>query len=115
GVPVAARPDEPRHLAQRLEGALQAAVDAVGGHAAALYLLDEGTSELKLRACHNLPATRLVEAPRPLRGAIADLEALLGHAVVIEDTALLPHWRCPEAFPAAVCVPVSSPSTPLGT
>jgi sigma-B regulation protein RsbU (phosphoserine phosphatase) len=35
--------------------------------------------------------------------------------VVLEDTSHLPHWRCPEDFPAAVCVPVSSPSIPLGT
>jgi phosphoserine phosphatase RsbU/P len=34
---------------------------------------------------------------------------------VLEDTALLPHWRPPENFPAAVCVPVSTPTTPLGT
>ena len=35
--------------------------------------------------------------------------------MVIEDTSLLPHWRVPEAFAAAVCVPVSSPTNPLGT
>jgi serine phosphatase RsbU (regulator of sigma subunit) len=34
---------------------------------------------------------------------------------VLEDTSLLPHWRCPEDYPAAVCVPVSSPTVPLGT
>jgi sigma-B regulation protein RsbU (phosphoserine phosphatase) len=39
----------------------------------------------------------------------------VGHAVVLEDTSLLPHWKCPEEFPAAVCVPVSTPSIPLGT
>jgi phosphoserine phosphatase RsbU/P len=39
----------------------------------------------------------------------------VGHAVVMEDTSLLPHWQVPENFPSAVCVPVSSPSTPLGT
>jgi phosphoserine phosphatase RsbU/P len=115
GVPVSPRSDEAEHLAERLAAALQAAVQAVGGAAAALYLLDEGTSELKLRASFRLPAERLLEPARPLRGAIADLEALLGHAVVIEDTSLLPHWRCPEDYPAAMCVPVSSPSTPLGT
>jgi len=27
----------------------------------------------------------------------------------------LPHWRCPEDFPSAVCVPVASPTIPLGT
>src|SRR5204863_6963613 len=44
-----------------------------------------------------------------------DLEAFVAHAVVLAGTTLLPHWRCPVDFPAAVCVPVSSPSIPLGT
>jgi serine phosphatase RsbU (regulator of sigma subunit) len=78
-------------------------------------LLDDATSELKLRAMWNLPEERLLAPARPLRGAMADLEALVGHAVVLEDTSLMPHWRCPEEFPSAACVPVSSPSIPLGT
>lgn len=115
GVPIAARPEEEQHLAQRLEAVLAGGAEAVGCCAAALYLLDDATSHLKLRACWNLPHEKLLEAPRPLKGSIADLEALVGHAVVIEDTSLLPHWHVPEDFPSAVCVPVSSPSTPLGT
>ena len=46
---------------------------------------------------------------------MADLEALLGHAVVIEDTNVLRHWNVPEEFPAAVCIPVSTSTTLLGT
>ena len=53
---------------------------------------------------------------RPLRGALADLEALLGHAVVMTDKALHGYWKVPEpGFSSCVCVPVSSPSMPLGT
>jgi serine phosphatase RsbU (regulator of sigma subunit) len=115
GVPVAARPDEEPHLAERLEAVIKSGAEAVDCQAAGLYLLDEHTSHLKLRAAWNLPQERLLVEPRPLRGAVADLEALVGHAVVLEDTSLLPHWRSPEDFPAAVCVPVSSPTTPLGT
>ena len=115
GVPVSARPDEEPHLAERLEAVLKGGAEAVGCQAAALYLLDETTTELKLRAIFGLPHEKLLAPARPLRGAMADLEALVGHAVVLEDTALLPHWRCPEDFPSAVCVPVSSPSLPLGT
>jgi phosphoserine phosphatase RsbU/P len=115
GVPVsAAREGEP-HLADRLEAILKGGAEAIGCNAAGLYLLDEATTELKLRACWGLPDTRLMAPARPLRGAVADLEALVGHAVVLDDTSLLPHWRCPEKFPAAVCVPVSSPSIQLGT
>jgi hypothetical protein len=114
GVPVAARPDE-QHLAARLEGVLAAGAESLDCQAAALYLLDAGTSELKLRASWGLPRGRLMEAARPLRGAAADLEALLGHAVVLDDPKMFDFWRVPEPCAAAVCVPVSSPTTPLGT
>ena len=115
GVPVSARPDEEEHLAQRLTSVLKSGAESIGCQAAGLYLLDDATSTLKLRATFGLPHSKLLDAPRPLRGAVADLEALVGHAVVLEDTSLLPHWRCPEPFAAAVCVPVASPTMPLGT
>ncbi len=115
GVPVAVRPDDAEHLAVRLAAILKGGADAVGCQAAGLYLLDETTSTLKLRAAHNLPLERMLAPARSLRGAMADLEALVGQAVVLEDTAILPHWKCPENFPAAICVPISGSSTPLGT
>jgi sigma-B regulation protein RsbU (phosphoserine phosphatase) len=115
GVPITARTSGEPHLAERLEAVLKGGAEAVGCPAAGLYLLDESTSELKLRVGFGLPPERLLAPARPLRGAVADLEALVGHAVVLEDTSVLPHWRCPEDFPAAVCVPVASPSIPLGT
>lgn len=114
GVPVNAKPDE-EHLANRLEAVLQGGVDAVNADAAGLYLLDEATTTLKLRAMHNLPRNKFLEPARPLRGSVADLEALIGHAVVLEDTAKLPQWKCPENYPSAICVPISSPTMPLGT
>jgi len=115
GIPVCERTDEDEHLANRLESVLKAGANSVGCAAAALYLLDDATSELKLRACWGMPTSRLLDPPRPLRGAVADLEALIGHAVVLQDTQLLPHWKTPEQYAAAVCLPVASPSTPLGT
>lgn len=115
GVPIIPHADEKAHLAERLESVLRGGAEAVGCQAAALYLLDEGTSQLKLRASWGLPQSRLLESARPLRGSVADLEALVGHAVVLEDTSVLPHWKSPEDFPSAVCVPVSSPTMPLGT
>lgn len=115
GIPLVAHSDDRAHLAERLQAVLRGAAEAVDAQAAALYLLDEGTSELKLRSAWGLPRDRLLKPARPLRGAIADLEALTGHAVAIEDVRLLPHWKVPEAFASAVCVPVSSATTPLGT
>jgi phosphoserine phosphatase RsbU/P len=98
-----------------LQTAVKSAANAIEAQAAALYLLDESTSELKLRACWGLPFDRYTAPARRLQGSLADLEALLGHAVVLENTSLMPGWNAPEDFAAAICVPVSSSTTVLGT
>jgi serine phosphatase RsbU (regulator of sigma subunit) len=115
GVPIAPRDDEELHLAERLESVLKVGAQAVDCQAAAAYLLDDATKQLKLRSCWGLPKSRFLDPPRPLRGAAADLEALVGHAVVLEDTSFLPHWKVPEEFRSAACVPISSPTFPFGT
>ncbi len=115
GVPVAPHRREEKHLAMRLEAVLRAGAESVGCTAAALYLLDEATTELKLRGCWGLPFDRITAAARPLEGALGDLEALLGHAVVLDDGPATRSWNMPENFPAAVCVPVATPTTLLGT
>lgn len=115
GVPLVAMGNEEQHLAARLEAVLEGGAEAVNAQAAALYLLDEGTSELKLRSSWGLSRDRLTKPARPLQGALADLEALLGHAVVLEDPQMMEQWRTPEKFASGVCIPVSSPTTILGT
>jgi len=115
GIPLVPHAQEEKHLAARLEAVLQGGARAVGCQAAALYLLDEATSELKLRSSWGLPRDRLADPARPLKGALADLEAMLGHAVVVRDTDRLRQWNPPEDFPTAVCVPVCTPTTILGT
>ena len=115
GVPLVSRPDEPQHLSTRLEAVLRGGAEAIGCQAAALYMLDAATTELKLRSSWGLPQRRLLEPARPLRGAVADLEAMLGHAVVLSDRTMFEVWNAPQDFASAVCVPVSSPSIPLGT
>lgn len=114
-VPVIPHREEDEHLAIRLEASLKCAADSVDACAAALYVLDDATSTLKMRSCWGMSSNKLVEPPRALKGAVADLEALVGHAVVLEDTSLLPNWNPPEEYPSAVCVPVSSSTVPLGT
>jgi sigma-B regulation protein RsbU (phosphoserine phosphatase) len=94
---------------------LRGGAQATRCHAAAVYLLDSATTELKLRAAYGLPRERLTTAPRPLRMAKADLEALAGHAVVMKSRAVRSEWNAPEAAAAAVCVPVSTAAIPLGT
>jgi len=114
-VPVIERAPDQTHLAERLEAVLRSGSQAVNCHAAAVYLLDSATTELKLRSAVGLPRERLTLAPRPLRSATADLEALAGHAVVMKNRAIRAEWNAPEAAAAAVCVPISTEAIPLGT
>jgi sigma-B regulation protein RsbU (phosphoserine phosphatase) len=117
GVPLVLHEDDaaPR-LGEQLEAVLRGGAEAIGCQAAALYLLDPATTELKLRSSWGLPLKRLADPARPLRGALADLEALMGHAVVLTDAELHDYWKVPEkTFRSCVCVPVSSPTMPLGT
>ena len=85
GVPLVLRREDQRAPGRTPGGRVAAGAEAVGGDAIALYLLDEATTELKLRCSWGLPFDRLVAPARPLQGAVADLEALLGHAVVLND------------------------------
>ena len=106
--------EEEKHLAERLEAALLAGAEAVGCNVAALYLLDEATTKLNPPSSCGLPFDRLTAPARPLQGAVADLEMLLGHAVVLADDSLMATWNAPEDFPAAVCVPVLLPHHAAG-
>jgi GAF domain-containing protein len=106
---------KPRQLLKRLKAALRGGARAARCQAAALYLLDERTRELLLRCQWNLPVTRLADAPRPLSEAAADLEALAGCAVVLENAADFPELPMPQPFAAGVCVPVSSSREIYGT
>ncbi|MBX9791868.1 MAG: GAF domain-containing protein [Pirellulales bacterium] len=115
GVPIYIASSQAGALADRLEAILRGGARAAGCTAAGLYLLDEGTSCLKLRASWGLPAERLSDPPRRLATELADLEALLGHAVVLEDIALQASWPVPEPCAAAICLPVAAESTLLGT
>jgi hypothetical protein len=87
--------EDQEDLAISLDRSLEQAASAMGCDAAAIYLLDDATSVLKMRSCIGLPKSRLTREPRPLRGALADLEALLGNAVLIEDIATNSSWQSP--------------------
>lgn len=108
--------ETPAKTAVKLRDVLRTGAKALGGfNAAALYLLDEATTSLKLRAVWGLPNDRFLEPPRPLRGSRADVEALLGSAVVLNEAYLAEAWKAPEDFECSICVPVASETTILGT
>ena len=83
--------------------------------AASLYLLDSQQKMLKLRSCWGLPEERLLDPPKPLHDSLADVEAILGQIVVVNEDYLMEMWRVPEDFPMAVCLPVMSQQSIWGT
>ncbi len=99
----------------KLRAILRAGARALGDYdAAALYLLDDDTTVLVPRAVWGLPDERLLENPRPLRGARAEIQAFLGNVVVVNDDYLAEAWNAPEDFVCSVCAPVISDSNVLG-
>lgn len=103
-------------LLSNLEKILQQGLTGLNFAAASIYLLDDATSELNLRIQVGLPASRLLAAPRSLKDAKADLEALLGNSVMISNTADHQQWNLPEQdFQSAICIAIATHSTPLGT
>ncbi|OUT70727.1 MAG: hypothetical protein CBB70_01925 [Planctomycetaceae bacterium TMED10] len=104
------------NLGQRLQRVLQTMVETLHCSAAGLYVLDDATSALQLRTNWGLPVDALTREPRILETAKADLEAMLGHAVVISNKQMFELWQVPEMdYEAAVCVPLSTATTVLGT
>ncbi|MEM7313367.1 MAG: GAF domain-containing protein, partial [Planctomycetota bacterium] len=115
-IPLVVRPDkEPSQLAARFEAILKCGAEALHCHAAAIYILDDDTRHLKMRAHFGLKHSRLTAPPRPLKSARADVEALAGYAVTLCDSEELAEWDVPEEFEAAICVPISTANVPLGT
>ncbi|MDO5580638.1 MAG: GAF domain-containing protein [Planctomycetia bacterium] len=104
-----------RNHGEHLYEILKDGAQMIHCEASAFFLLDENASCLKLRSAWGLPEERFTAPPRPLNGALADLEALLGNAVILNESYLAELWKSPECFSSSICVPVISDSTVLGT
>jgi len=99
----------------RLRGILRTGARALGAFdAASLSLLDSATTSLKTRVVWGLPDDRYLEPPRSLRGARAEVEALTGVAVVLNDEDSIERWKVPEDFPCSICAPVASETAIYG-
>ena len=59
-----------KELGARLGSILESTSKSIGAVASGLYLLNERTTELKLRAAFGLPTSRLIQPPRDLRSKI---------------------------------------------
>lgn len=112
---VASHSDRQRETADRLEAVLESVCRSIGAVAGAIYVLDDDTSSLKMRSSIGLPRNRLTAPPRELRGSLADLEALLGNAVLLSDIEHMQDWPSPEPYASALVVPIGSTTMPHGT
>jgi len=104
-------------LSDKLQTLLRQVMAATGSAHAAIYMLDEQTTTLKMRACCGLPTSRLLAAPRSLRGSRGDLESLVSEVVLIDDLtgALSATWNSPENYPSAIVVRLEDEDLPIGT
>lgn len=102
-------------LDRDLPAILQSAAEVASARSMALYVLDDATEYLLLRGLYRDSDPPALSHRRPLRSAKADLEALAGHAVVMETPDDVRRWQAPLDGHSAVCVPVSSATTLLGT
>ncbi|MDR2755915.1 MAG: GAF domain-containing protein [Planctomycetaceae bacterium] len=102
-------------FSETLFGILKESAKILDCQAASLYVLETATNLLKLRSCWGLPEERLLDSARPLHDSMADLEAILGQAVILNEDYLFEAWGAPEDFPTAICVPVASPMSIIGT
>ncbi len=110
-------PDQSSRLLQRLERLLKQAAAATGCDAAGLYLLDDDTTTLKLRASFGLPADRIAAPARSLRGSRGDVESLVREVVLIDDLqgTLSTTWNSPEAFTSGIVARIEEDDLPIGT
>ncbi len=113
--------EETNQLAERLSSLLKSAARVATADSAVMFLLDDTTEHLQLRAHHGLTHDRFTDPHRMLSQCPADVQALAGHAIVLEDardrTTLLPDlFDDSDSRPeAAVCIPISTATVPLGT
>ncbi|HEY1067656.1 MAG TPA: hypothetical protein VGE52_16145 [Pirellulales bacterium] len=94
---------------------LRAGATSLNVEAAGFYVLEDRAKTLRLAAQVGLPPSPAGPQARPLSEAAGDLEALVGHAVVLENDLQWNAWNPPEMFRSAVCVPAATPRAVHGT
>ncbi len=114
-IPVVVSPDDSYRIAELLAALLDGAAHSVGGTSGAMYLLDDGTEWLKMRSSVGLDGKHIRNNERLFATCPADIEAMAGHAIVVTDPTQGEIWNVPEQCRSAVCVPIASSTTILGT
>lgn len=99
----------------RLSAILRGLVDGFACDAADFYLLNDASNELLLRSHYEVAEGEPGPLRRPLKAARADVTAMSGSAIVLEDDTDVAHWPVPVWCGAALCLPVTSDRTVHGT
>lgn len=102
-------------LDQRLTAVLRGLVAGFACDAADFYLLNAASNELVLRSHYHVEEGEPGEARRTLAEARADVTAMAGSAIVLEDDVQVAGWPVPVWCGAAICLPVASDETIHGT
>lgn len=103
------------NLDVRLQSVLNGLVAGFGCDAADLYTLNPASNELLLRSHFQVGEGEPGASSRPLREARADVAAMSGSAIVLEDDIEVAEWPVPVWCGAALCLPVASDETIHGT
>ena len=97
-------------LELRMAAVLRGAAKAYGYDAAELWLLDDATRRLTRHTAWGVVAEKTPPV-RTLEEADADVAALAGGAVVLENREATRDWPLPHPATSAVCLPVASDLT----
>lgn len=103
------------NLNHRLDAVLQGLVAGLECDAADFYTLDAPSKQLLLRSHHQAGDGEPGPTHRPIDEARADVAAMAGNAIVLEDDIEVANWVVPVWCGAAICLPVSSDETIHGT
>lgn len=102
-------------LDQRLTVVLRGLVSGFACDAADFYTLNAASNELALRSHYHAEEGEPGAARRKLADARADVAAMSGSAIVLEDDVQVAGWPVPVWCGAAICLPVASDETIHGT
>jgi serine phosphatase RsbU (regulator of sigma subunit) len=106
----------PTNLSDKVANLLRFAKQEFSALGAAVYLLDEATTHLRLRSMiAPVPFAHEVESVRSLEHSLADLESLIGNKVNIHSREMGETWKIPKPFQFGWCVVLGTKNLPLGT
>ncbi len=106
--------EESARVENLLRSLVTAALEQFGFQSASLWIIDDNTLTLQQRMAAGKHFPSLV-GQRDLDSARADVRAMTGNVIVMDDRASVAQWQAPVRCGSAICLPVSSLSNLYGT